>query len=66
MEHDELEDVIDSVGLSAFLDRVADICHAKAEHVQSTWQDVYLAKLWERAGNKISKLAIDDTINALP
>jgi hypothetical protein len=50
---EELESMIDANGLSWVLDHLCDICHAKAEHVQSNWQDAHLAKAWERAARTI-------------
>jgi hypothetical protein len=34
-----LEELVDSRGLNAVLDTLADICHEKAEHIRCNWQD---------------------------
>ena len=46
----EIENAIDALGLSGFLELAGDVCHAKAEHVRSTWEDVSLARAWTAAG----------------
>lgn len=53
-----LEAMIDTHGLSTVLSAIVAICHAKAAHVESNWQDKALAKLWTRNAKAIDKVAI--------
>lgn len=43
-----LEDMIDKRGLTYVLAGLELVCHEKAEHVLSNYQDRALARLWER------------------
>ena len=54
---EKLEAMIDSDGLCQVLSDLAVVCNAKAEHIQHTWQDAPLAKVWEGQAVKIDKLA---------
>lgn len=62
---DMLESLIDREGLYNILDLVSEICHLKADHLASNWQDYNAAKVWTRAGNLISKWIQSPTIKAL-
>jgi hypothetical protein len=42
----DLEMMIDKIGLSKVLFMLAEICHDKADHVATNWQDQRLAKAW--------------------
>ena len=48
-----LESVIDTNGMSFLLEKIEVICQKKAEHICANWQDVVLAKKWERAAGLI-------------
>jgi hypothetical protein len=52
-----LEEMVDRVGLSNVLWALEHVCHAKAEHLASNWQDAAAAKIWTRDAAKCSKLA---------
>ena len=54
---DELEIMIDKIGLSKALFLIAEICCEKAEHLQSNWQDANAAKEWTADARAIEKLA---------
>jgi len=54
---DEIEQMVDKVGLSKFLFMLAEVCNEKAEHVQVNWQDRNLAKAWESDARAIEKIA---------
>jgi len=41
-----LERILDKAGLQAVLEVLSEICGAKAEHVESNWQDKALARRW--------------------
>lgn len=47
---DDLERLIDRYGLNQVLEAISDICHRKADYIQSLWQDEKLAKAWEDKG----------------
>lgn len=46
---DQIEQLIDDVGLAAFLGAVEDVCTAKADHLVSAWQDEPGATVWAKA-----------------
>jgi hypothetical protein len=52
-----LERLVDENGLAVVLEALAAICHEKAEHVQSNWQDTGLAKCWKSAGRRVEAVA---------
>ena len=54
---DVIEQTIDATSLARLLEIVAEICHEKAEHLRSNWQDVNAAKSWESDAAKLQKLA---------
>lgn len=54
---DAIERMIDQSSLSAVLESIADICHAKADHLKSAWQDEAAAKQWLRAAARLDTLA---------
>lgn len=45
---DALEAMVDKIGLANLVEALAEICSAKADHVQSNWQDDALAAVWDR------------------
>ena len=61
-----LEKLVDHTSLGAILEALSEICYLKAEHVRTNWEDDSLAKLWERAGNKLAVDAIKNIITSLP
>lgn len=62
----ELEAMVDKVGIRNVLHALAHICAAKAEHVETNWQDRGLAKEWRFAMRRVdtfaSKCGIDPNI----
>lgn len=50
-----LERMIDKRGLEYVVELLAGTCFAKADHIESNWQDDALAAEWTRAGNAFSK-----------
>jgi hypothetical protein len=46
--NDEIEKLMDKVGLEKFTTACAVVCSEKADHVQVNWQDKRLAKMWQR------------------
>ena len=56
-EIDALERLIDTTDMGAVLRAIAQICHEKAEHVRTNWQDDDTANHWSRLGSKIERIA---------
>ncbi|MRN79447.1 MULTISPECIES: hypothetical protein [unclassified Brucella] len=52
---DQLETLIDSLGLSGVLDALSIICGEKHDHILASYGDKQLAKGWERASTVIDK-----------
>jgi hypothetical protein len=50
---EQLEEIIDSHGITNVLEAIEQVCYEKAEHVQSNWQDRPLAKAWEKVATKL-------------
>tara|TARA_B100000214_G_C23552848_1_gene439234 strand:- start:103 stop:327 length:225 start_codon:yes stop_codon:yes gene_type:complete len=47
-DKEEIEAIIDRVGMLCFIDTVIDICEEKADHIRTNWQAENLAKVWDR------------------
>jgi len=45
---DKLEALVDKYGFGQVLFGIQDICYAKAEHLQTNWQDENSATEWKR------------------
>jgi len=62
-------DYVDKFGPRALLASLADICGAKAEHLEEAWQDARTAAVWRRAGEAIqtaaSRKAVDEASRIL-
>jgi hypothetical protein len=56
MSTEELEKHVDIAGLTMTLYRLAEIAEAKAEHLESVWQDARAAKKWLAASKKLSAM----------
>ena len=56
----QLEQLIDNNDIDSVLDAMADICHAKAEHVRENWQDKGTAKFWDAQALKIERVPRHD------
>ena len=56
--HDELETMVDLVGLAAVLNTLAEVCHDKASHLELAWQDTGQAQLWDLAAEACEKAAV--------
>jgi hypothetical protein len=50
---DSLESIVDQLTLAAVLEMLERICHKKAEHLRTHWQDENSAKLWDKAARQI-------------
>ena len=49
---------VDKSNLATVMEMLSDICHDKAEHLRSNWQDENTAKLWEHDAEAIISLSI--------
>lgn len=54
---DELESLIDRCNLVAIVGTLAELCHEKAEHVATNWQDATLAATWRRNARSLERAA---------
>lgn len=52
----QLEALVDRMSLSVVLEALAEICHEKAEHLRSEWQDSMTASWWDDKGNRIERV----------
>lgn len=50
----EIERMIDALSVYWVLHTIAEICAAKASHVAEHWQDMPLAKAWDKAASLIT------------
>lgn len=51
-----LEMMLDNSTLADMLQSLESICYAKADHLDSNWQDREAAKAWNRAGSVLSRV----------
>ena len=65
-QKDNLEKLVDHTSIGAVLEALSEICYLKAHHVEDNWQDAALARIWERAGNKLAVDAIKNIITSIP
>ena len=54
---DTLEGIVDKTTLRRVLFALAEICSAKAIHIQENWQDEQTSKPWAIAGTQIERAA---------
>jgi hypothetical protein len=54
-----LENAVDQSTLQAVVEALAQVCRDKADHIASSWQDESLAKVWNKAGQRLEKVAAD-------
>jgi hypothetical protein len=52
-----LEPTVDRHGIAAVLGAIGYLCAAKAEHIETTWQDRQLARAWKKVGGRAAALA---------
>jgi hypothetical protein len=57
---DAIEQLIDQSDLKQCLEDIVQICHAKAEHLRSNWQDEVGARSWERDAKKLDRLKVEN------
>jgi hypothetical protein len=54
---DEIEALVDRTSVRDVLIALANVCGAKAAHIEENWQDTRLSKAWEKAAKKIDSTA---------
>jgi hypothetical protein len=52
----QLEDLLDATSVMAVVAALAEICHEKAEHIRTTYQDRVTAASWNKAGNVLNHI----------
>jgi Mn-dependent DtxR family transcriptional regulator len=60
-----LESLIDTCGSANVLDVIATIACGKADHIEQTWQDNTLARIWTQAGHAINRTASNQYVQHL-
>jgi len=51
---EKIEAIVDATSVREVLDALEEVCHEKAEHVRSNWQDEGLAIAWNLAGKYVT------------
>jgi hypothetical protein len=54
---DELEFIVDQSSIQNVINMLARICHEKAEHVETNWQDAQLARVWRKNADVLASAA---------
>uniref|UniRef100_A0A6M3LW98 Uncharacterized protein n=1 Tax=viral metagenome TaxID=1070528 RepID=A0A6M3LW98_9ZZZZ len=62
---DQVEDIIDKLGLQQTVELISDICYEKANHIQENWQDENTAHAWDFAGGYLFKACLSTAIKSL-
>ncbi len=57
LSEEMIEGYIDRHGILHLLTMIENICHEKADHCATNWQDRGLASAWRRGGNRVGKVA---------
>lgn len=52
-----LEELIDANTLNAVIEALGEICHEKAEHIRTNWQDKVTARPWDIMGRKLHTIS---------
>lgn len=58
MTAEDLEILVDSVGVRGVLEMLAQVCHEKADHIRTNWQDTVTAHRWARMGRVCAKAEV--------
>jgi hypothetical protein len=53
----DLEALVDEHGLSGVVDALAEICHAKADHLAIDWGDEQAAHTWTADAKQLERLS---------
>lgn len=57
-ETDRLEELVDAVTLEHVLGALAFVCLMKADHIEESYDDRGLAKIWRQMANKLQNAAV--------
>lgn len=57
-DQDAIEALIDKYGIDKFLYHFENICHAKADHLTTNWQDSPTAAEWKRLARSIDHIRV--------
>lgn len=52
---DNIEKLIDQYRLVDVMHAIAEICHEKAVHIETNWQDNNLSRSWHNMAHKIER-----------
>ena len=52
-----LEQLVDKYSVGQVLVMLEEICQGKAEHIEESWQDLSLAKGWDKAAGTLDRVA---------
>lgn len=52
-QQEQLEDIVDKLGLATVLALLADICGRKVEHLLCNWQHASATRMWKQAAQRI-------------
>ena len=61
----ELEDIIDNVGVSKILDLMSVIAYEKSDHIMHTWQDENLAGAWQDTADLLDEASNNGIVRAV-
>jgi len=61
-DKETLENTVNKMGIKTVIRTLEDICHEKAEHMRTNWQDDNLAYIWGNIGCRLNKI---DTLCSL-
>lgn len=57
-----LEAMVDRNGLRLVLDLLAEVCHDKAEHIRTNWQDKHTAAAWTQAAVRVKQCSVMEAV----
>lgn len=57
----DLENLVDRFGLGHVLSALVEMCHEKANHLRSNWQDATTARVWDANAKTIDKVILKIT-----
>lgn len=52
---EQVESLIDSIGVAGFLHVVEEILNGKADHLRTNWQDANAARVFEQVAQRVAK-----------
>lgn len=61
----DLETMIDRLGLYEVLSMIEAICAEKADHIRSSYDDVALAAVWDKAGAAICEASSGQAVQGV-